>query len=61
MLLFTFWKRPIPPNTDWIYTYNSILLICDVKTIIGLRTIFKIVLPKKGKEIWPSTSNSPAK
>jgi len=56
MLLFTFWKRPIPPNTDWIYTYNSKLLICDVKTILGLRTIRLKgeVLPKKAKEIWPS-------
>jgi len=49
MLLFTFWKRPIPPNIDLIYTYYSKLLICDVKTIIGLRTLFKIILPKKGK------------
>jgi hypothetical protein len=31
------------------------------KTNLGFKTLFKVVLPLAGKDIWPSLYNNPAK
>ena len=49
------------PYSDWINEYIAKLLICEVNTILGFNTLFSVVIPKDGREICPSPSNSPAK
>jgi len=60
-LFVPFWNLPMCPSSACNSAYIPILFIWLVKTIRGLRTLFKEVLPKEGILILPSPSNRPAK
>lgn len=49
------------PNYAWINVHILKLLICEVNSILGFTTLFNVVTPKDGREMWPSLSNKPAK